>query len=168
MIGRLSGILLEKNPPHLLLDCHGVGYEIDAPMSTFYQMPAIGEPLVLLTHLIVRADAHALYGFASAPERTVFRELLKISGVGARMALAVLSGLSIADLRRAVNAQNAAMLAGIPGIGKKTSAHGADILNALLALGYSEKEALAAIQAIPADSDVSDGIRLALKHLSKA
>src|SRR5260364_253743 len=112
MIGRLSGILLEKNPPHLLLDCHGVGYEIDAPMSTFYQMPAIGEPLVLLTHLIVRADAHALYGFASAP-------------------------------------------AGIAG-GALTSAHGADILNALLALGYSEKEALAAIQAIPADSDVSD------------
>ncbi len=193
MIGRLSGILLEKNPPHLLVDCHGVGYEIDVPMSTFYQMPALGEPLVLLTHLIVRADAQMLYGFASAQERTVFRELLKISGIGARMALAVLSGLNIADLTRAVNVQNTAMLAGIPGIGKKiaarlllelkgklggapegitggalTSVHGADILNALLALGYSEKEAVSAIKTIPTDADVSGGIRFALKQLSKA
>lgn len=193
MIGRLSGVLLEKNPPHLLIDCHGVGYEVDVPMSTFYHLPAIDEPLILLTHLIVRADAQLLYGFASEPERSAFRTLMKVSGVGARMALAVLSGLSVDDLSRAVHAQNTALLTGIPGIGKKTAArlllelkgqfgnafenragsvltgvHGADILNALLALGYSEKEALTTTQAIPADSDVSDGIRLALKQLSKA
>lgn len=191
MIGRIAGILLEKNPPRLLIDCHGIGYEIDVPMSTFYTLPATGEPVVLITQLLVREDAHLLYGFASAPERLTFRELLKISGIGARMALAVLSGMSVADLAQAVTAQNTALLTRIPGIGKKTAERlllelkgklgaelgtgtghalgldAADILNALLALGYSEKEALLAVKGIPASASVSDGIKFALKALSK-
>ncbi|UAW64500.1 MULTISPECIES: Holliday junction branch migration protein RuvA [unclassified Mycoavidus] len=191
MIGRIAGILLEKNPPRLLIDCHGIGYEIDVPMSTFYTLPATGEPVVLITQLLVREDAHLLYGFASAPERSTFRELLKISGIGARMALAVLSGMSVADLAQAVTAQNTALLTRIPGIGKKTAERlllelkgklgaelgtgtghalgldAADILNALLALGYSEKEALLAVKGIPASASVSDGIKFALKALSK-
>lgn len=191
MIGRIAGILLEKNPPRLLIDCHGIGYEIDVPMSTFYTLPATGEPVVLITQLLVREDAHLLYGFASAPERSTFRELLKISGIGARMALAVLSGMSVADLAQAVTAQNTALLTRIPGIGKKTAERlllelkgklgaelgtgtghalgldAADILNALLALGYSEKEALLAVKSIPASASVSDGIKFALKALSK-
>jgi Holliday junction DNA helicase RuvA len=192
MIGRICGILLDKNPPHLLVDCNGVGYEIDVPMSTFYNLPASGERVVLLTQLIVREDAHLLYGFGSAAERQTFRELLKISGIGARMALAVLSGMSVADLAQAVTLQDAARLVRVPGIGKKTaerlllelkgklgadlgaaagavsgSDHAADILNALLALGYSDKEALAAVKGVPAGTGVSDGIKLALKALSK-
>jgi holliday junction DNA helicase RuvA len=193
MIGRLAGILLEKNPPHLLIDCHGVGYEVDVPMSTFYNLPANGEPVVLLTQLIVREDAHLLFGFLTAQERTAFRELLKITGVGARMALAVLSGMSVHELSQAITLQDAARLTRVPGIGKKTaerlllelkgklgadlgplaaeaspSDHASDILNALLALGYSEKEALAAIKNVPAGTGVSEGIKLALKALSKS
>lgn len=191
MIGRITGIVLEKNPPHLLIDCHGIGYEIDVPMSTFYTLPAVGESVVLLTQLLVREDAHLLYGFATAPERSTFRELLKISGIGARMALAVLSGMSVNDLAQAVTAQDTALFTRIPGIGKKTAerlllelkgklgvelgaaaghalgANAADTLNALLALGYSEKEALLAIKNVPAGASVSDGIKLALKALSK-
>jgi Holliday junction DNA helicase RuvA len=191
MIGRIAGILLEKNPPHLLIDCHGIGYEIAVPMSTFYTLPAAGESVVLLTQLLVREDAHLLYGFATAQERSTFRELLKISGIGAGMALAVLSGMSVNDLAQAVTAQNTALFTRIPGIGKKTAerlllelkgklgvelgavagnvlgANAADILNALLALGYSEKEALLAIKGVPAGANVSDGIKLALKALSK-
>lgn len=193
MIGRIAGILLEKNPPHLLVDCNGVGYEIDVPMSTFYNLPQTGERVVLLTQQIVREDAHLLYGFLSQQERTTFRELLKISVIGARMALAVLSGLSVQELAQAVTMQDAARLTRLPGIGKKTaerlllelkgklgadlgtlagasspSDHATDILNALLALGYSEKEALAAIKNVPAGTGVSEGIKLALKALSKA
>lgn len=193
MIGRIAGILLEKNPPHLLVDCNGVGYEIDVPMSTFYNLPQTGERVVLLTQQIVREDAHLLYGFLSQQERTTFRELLKISGIGARMALAVLSGLSVQELAQAVTMQDAARLTRLPGIGKKTaerlllelkgklgadlgtlagaaspSDHATDILNALLALVYSEKEALAAIKNVPAGTGVSEGIKLALKALSKA
>ncbi|HEY3538955.1 MAG TPA: Holliday junction branch migration protein RuvA [Trinickia sp.] len=192
MIGRIAGTLLEKNPPHLLVDCNGVGYEIDVPMSTFYNLPSTGEKVVLLTQLIVREDAHLLYGFGTAQERTTFRELLKISGIGARMALAVLSGMSVQELSQAVTLQDAARLTRVPGIGKKTaerlllelkgklgadlgaaaaavspSDHASDILNALLALGYSEKEALAAIKNVPAGTGVSEGIKLALKALSK-
>jgi Holliday junction DNA helicase RuvA len=192
MIGRITGILLEKNPPHVLVDCNGVGYEIDVPMSTFYNLPPTGERVALLTHLIVREDAHLLYGFGSAEERTTFRELLKISGVGARMALAVLSGMSVSDLAQAVTMQETGRLTKIPGVGKKTaerlllelkgklgadlgaavggiavSDHLNDILNALLALGYSEKEALGATKSVRAGSGVSEGIRLALKNLSK-
>jgi len=192
MIGRIAGVLLEKNPPHLLVDCHGVGYEVDVPMSTFYNLPAVGEKIVLLTQMIVREDAQLLYGFGMPQERATFRELLKISGVGARMALAVLSGMNTQELAQAVTLQDAARLTRIPGIGKKTaerlllelkgklganmgtapgvaSASDAttDVLNALLALGYSEKEALLALKAVPSDTGVSEGIRLALKALSK-
>ncbi|WP_322106778.1 Holliday junction branch migration protein RuvA [Paraburkholderia sp. J41] len=192
MIGRIAGVLLEKNPPHLLVDCNGVGYEIDVPMSTFYNLPGTGEKIVLLTQMIVREDAHLLYGFGTQQERATFRELLKISGIGARMALAVLSGMSVGDLSQAVTMQDAARLTRIPGIGKKTaerlllelkgkfgadlgamaaaaspSDHANDILNALLALGYSEKEGLAAIKSVPAGTGVSEGIKIALKVLSK-
>jgi Holliday junction DNA helicase RuvA len=192
MIGRLSGILLEKNPPQLLVDCNGVGYEVGVPMSTYYNLPGLGEKVVLLTHLAVREDAHLLYGFGSAEERNVFRQLIKISGVGARTALAILSGLSVADLVQAVSLQESGRLTKIPGIGKKTAERlllelkgklgadlgpagapaqadaKADILNALLALGYSDKEAMLALKQVPAGSGVSDGIKLALKALSRA
>ncbi|MDP3841011.1 MAG: Holliday junction branch migration protein RuvA [Oxalobacteraceae bacterium] len=191
MIGRLSGILLEKNPPQLLIDCNGVGYEVSVPMSTFYNLPALGEKIMLLTHLTVREDAHLLYGFGTAEERNVYKQLIKITGVGARMALSILSGMSVADLAQAITLQEAGRLTRVPGIGKKTaerlllelkgklgadlgSAGGlvvsdaaSDILNALLALGYSDKEALQASKQIPAGSGVSDGIKLALKSLSK-
>lgn len=192
MIGRLSGILLEKNPPQLLIDCNGVGYEIDVPMSTFYNLPGTGEKVVLLTHLAVREDAHLLYGFGTVEERNVFKQLIKISGVGARTALSILSGMSVADLSQAITLQEAGRLTRVPGIGKKTAERlllelkgkiGADlgttgglhhhdgtsdILNALLALGYSDKEAMLALKHVPAGSTVSDGIKLALKALSKA
>lgn len=190
MIGRLSGILLEKNPPQLLIDCNGVGYEVSVPMSTFYNLPALGEKVMLLTHLAVREDAHLLYGFGSAEERNVYKQLIKITGVGARMALSILSGMSVADLAQAITLQEAGRLTRVPGIGKKTAERlllelkgklgadlgaaglivsdaSSDILNALLALGYSDKEALQATKLIPAGSGVSDGIKLALKALSK-
>ena len=193
MIGRIAGVLLEKNPPYLLVDCGGVGYEIAVPMSTFYNLPNSGERIVLLTQLIVREDAHLLYGFGTQQERTTFRELLKISGIGARMALAVLSGMSVQELAQAVTMQDAARLTRTPGIGKKTAErlllelkgklgadlgtapgtvsgpdHASDILNALLSLGYSEKEALMSVKNVPAGTGVSEGIKLALKALSKS
>ncbi|MGA3767983.1 Holliday junction DNA helicase RuvA [Ralstonia solanacearum] len=192
MIGRIAGTLIEKNPPHLLVDCHGVGYEIDVPMSTFYNLPATGEKVALLTQQIVREDAHLLYGFGTAAERETFRQLIKISGIGARIALAVLSGMSVAELAQAVTLQEAGRLTRIPGIGKKTaerlllelkgklgadlgavpgspavSDDAVDVLNALLALGYSDKEAAQAIKQVPAGTGVSEGIKLALKALSK-
>ena len=192
MIGRLSGVLLEKNPPQLLIDCNGVGYEVGVPMSTFYNLPGLGEKVVLLTHLAIREDAHVLFGFGSAEERNTFKELIKISGVGARTALSILSGMSVSDLAQAVTLQEAGRLTKVPGIGKKTAErlllelkgklgadlgavggvvhHDAtsDILNALLALGYSDKEATLALKQVPADASVSDGIKHALKALSKA
>jgi Holliday junction DNA helicase RuvA len=192
MIGRLSGILVEKNPPHLLVDCNGVGYEVDVPMSTYYNLPGLGEKVMLLTHMAVREDAHLLFGFGSAEERNVFKQLIKISGVGARTALSILSGMSVADLAQAITLQEAGRLTKVPGIGKKTaerlllelkgklgadlSAVGgvvhndatSDILNALLALGYSDKEAMLALKQVPTGTGVSDGIKLALKALSKA
>jgi Holliday junction DNA helicase RuvA len=191
MIGRLSGILLEKNPPQLLVDVGGVGYEVDVPMSTFYNLPGVGEKVVLFTHQAIREDAHLLFGFGNAEERAVFRQLIKITGVGARTALSILSGMSIADLSQAVTLQEAGRLVKVPGIGKKTAERlllelkgklGADIgaggvaavpdaksdiLNALLALGYSDKEALLALKTVPAGASVSDGIKQALKALSK-
>ena len=190
MIGRLSGTLLEKNPPQLLIDCSGVGYEVSVPMSTFYNLPGLGEKVVLLTHLAVREDAHLLYGFGNAEEREVFRQLIKISGVGARTALSILSGMSVAELSSAITLQESGRLTKIPGIGKKTAErlllelkgklgadigaggaqHGdasSDILNALLALGYSDKEATLAMKQVPAGAGVSEGIKLALKALSK-
>jgi Holliday junction DNA helicase RuvA len=190
MIGRISGTLIEKNPPQILVDVHGVGYEVDVPMSTFYNLPASGEKVALHTHLIVREDGHFLYGFLSESERAAFRQLLKISGVGARTALSVLSGLSVGDLAQAVAMQETGRLTKVPGIGKKTAERlllelrdklpkstvisaatppdaGSDILNALLALGYSDREAVAALKQLPAGLSVSDGIRQALKLLSK-
>ena len=121
MIGKLSGTLSEKNPPQVLVDCHGVGYEVDVPMSTFYNLPAVGEKVSLLTHFVVREDAQILYGFGSPEERTAFRQLIKISGVGPRMALGVLSGMSVAELAQAITLQEAGRLVKIPGIGKKTA-----------------------------------------------
>ena len=193
MIGRLSGILLEKNPPQLLLDVQGVAYEVDVPMSTFYNLPAIGERVVLFTHFVVREDAHLLFGFGSDNERRAFRLLLKISGIGARTALSVLSGLSVAELAQAVTLQESGRLTRIPGIGKKTAERlllelkdklgadlttavgvhrappaSSDILHALLSLGYSDKEAVAAVKQLPEGLAVSDGIRQALKLLAKA
>ena len=193
MIGRLTGTLVEKNPPQILLDVKGVAYEIDVPMSTFYNLPAIGENLTLLTHLIVREDAHMLFGFASDNERRAFRQLIKISGIGARTALSVLSGLSVAELAQAVTLQEPGRLTKIPGIGKKTadrlmlelkdklgadlttavgvhraSPVASDVLNALLSLGYSDKEAAHAVKQLPEDVAVADGIKQALKVLAKA
>ena len=197
MIGRLTGILIEKNPPQICVDVQGVGYELDVPMSTFYQLPATGERTSLYTHLIVREDAHLLFGFLTEGERAMFRQLLKISGIGARTALAVLSGLSVGEIAQAVTLQDTGRMVKIPGIGKKTAERlllelkdrlprtalagaakvgagdtaadaASDILNALLALGYSEREALSAVKQLPAGATVSDGIRQALKLLSKA
>ena len=191
MIGRLQGTLAAKNPPQVLIDCHGVGYEVDVPMSTFYHLPGLGEPVTLLTHFVVREDAQLLYGFATAPERDAFRQLIKVTGVGPRMALGVLSGLGVQELAQAITAEETGRLVKVPGIGKKTaerlllelkgklgadlgSAHAhastaqqADILQALLALGYSDKDAAAALKALPADVGVSDGIKLALRALAK-
>ena len=193
MIGRLSGILLEKNPPQLLLDVQGVAYEVDVPMSTFYNLPGTGERVTLWTHLVVREDAHLLFGFGSDSERRAFRQLLKITGVGARTALSVLSGLSVAELAQAVTMQDSGRLIKIPGIGKKTAERlllelkdklgvdltatvgvfrappaSSDILHALLALGYSDREAVAAVKRLPDGVAVGDGIRQALKFLAKA
>ncbi len=197
MIGRISGILIEKNPPSITVDVRGLGYEVDVPMSTFYNLPATGESVSLHTHLIVREDGHYLYGFASQDERAAFRQLLKISGIGARTALAVLSGMSVTELAQAVTLQEAGRLTKVPGIGKKTAERlllelrdrlpktlaaggmkagggatphddASDIMNALLALGYNEREALGAMKSLAPDASVSDGIRQALKQLSKA
>ncbi len=190
MIGKLSGMLLEKTPPRLLIDCHGVGYEVDVPMSTFYNLGDVGTPISLLIHMVVREDAHILYGFASAAEREAFRLLIKISGVGPRTALAVLSGLGVEALSQAVALQEPARVLKVPGIGKKTAerlllelkgklvdaigqsapgvasdAH-ADVMQALVVLGYSDKEAAAAIKQLPGDVNVSEGIKLALKRLN--
>ena len=190
MIGRLTGILLEKNPPQVVIDVHGIGYEVDVPMSTFYNVPATGENITLLTHFVVREDGHFLYGFGSESERFAFRQLVKISGIGARMALAVLSGLSVSDLAQAIAQQEVGRLIKVPGIGKKTaerlllelrgklgealpsSTHPAencqnDILNALLALGYNERETSMVMKQLPVGATTSDGIRQALKLLSK-
>ena len=193
MIGRIAGTLLEKTPPHILVDCGGVGYEIDVPMSTLYNLPNAGEKVALFTQQIVREDAHLLYGFGTTQERDAFRQLTKISGVGPRTALSVLSGMSVAELAQAVTMQESGRLTKVPGIGKKTAERlmlelkgklgadlstvidvnrpapaGNDVLNALLALGYSDKEALAAIKLVPAGLSVSEGIRHALRSLSKA
>ena len=190
MIGRIAGTLLEKNPPHIVVDCGGVGYEIDVPMSTLYNLPEPGQPVVLLTHQVVREDAHLLYGFATAAEREAFRQLTKISGVGPRIALSVLSGLSVAELAQAVTMQESGRLTKIPGIGKKTAERlllelkgklgadlgappsvandaQADIVQALVALGYNDRDAALALKSLPPDIGVSDGIKQALKTLSR-
>ncbi len=192
MIGRIQGTLVSVHPPRLVVDCQGVGYEIDVPMSTLYQLPEVNQKITLLTHFQVREDAQQLFGFGTETEREAFRALIKISGVGSRTALAVLSGMSVNELAQAIALQESARLTQVPGIGKKTAERlllelkgklapdlglvagkpqareaSSEILQALLALGYSEKEALLAITQIPSDSNVSDGIRLGLKYLSK-
>lgn len=192
MIGRIHGILLEKTPPLVLIDCNGVGYECEVPMSTFYQLPAVGEKVTLLTHFVVREDAQLLYCFGSQQERVTFRQLLKVNGIGAKSALSILSGLSMDDLVQAVALQETGMLTRVPGVGKKTAERlllelkdkftlegvaamnatqpksaSSDVLNALLALGYHEREALASVKMLEKDISVSDGIKQALKLLSK-
>jgi holliday junction DNA helicase RuvA len=192
MIGRITGILIEKRPPQIVVDVSGVGYELDVSMATFYNLPAIGEKVSLHTHLAIREDAHLLFGFGSETERRAFRELIKVSGIGAKTALSVLSGLSVEDLAAAVAAQEAGRIIKTPGIGKKTAERlllelkgkldfvgvslpsgGAvrasdDVRQALLALGYNDKEADMTIKHLPADLPVSEAIRQALKLLSKA
>ena len=190
MIGRLTGLLAEKSPPLVLLDCNGVGYEVDVPMSTFYNLPGLGERVTLLTHFVVREDAQQLFGFLSAEERATFRQLVKISGVGPRTALSILSGLSVNELAQAVSLQESGRLVKVPGIGKKTAERlllelkgklapelagqqavasdaQADIVQALVALGYNDRDAATALKALPVDVSVSDGIKLALKALSR-
>jgi Holliday junction DNA helicase RuvA len=190
MIGRLTGTLAQKAPPQVLIDVHGVGYELDVPMSTFYNLPTLGERVTLLTHFVVREDAQLLFGFLQPDERATFRQLIRISGVGPRTALAILSGLSVAELAQAIARQESGRLVKVPGIGKKTAerlllelkgklapelvggdtvasdAQG-DIVQALLALGYNDREAAAALKSLPVDVTVSDGIKLALKSLSR-
>lgn len=191
MIGRLHGTLLDKSPPQLLLDVGGVGYEVDVPMSTLYDLPVVGQTVTLLIHTVIREDAHLLYGFATAAERGTFRELLKISGIGPRIALAVLSGLSVSEIAQAVTQQDTVRFTRVPGIGKKTAERlllelkgklgadlgggastaaagsASDVLQALIALGYSEREAAAAAKALPEGCSVDDGIRQALKSLAR-
>ena len=191
MIARLNGTLIEKSPPQVIVDCHGVGYEVEVPMSTFYNLPEIGAKVQLLTHFVVREDAQLLYGFGSEQEKNTFKQLLKVNGIGAKSALSILSGVSIDDLVQAVSHQEVGMLTRIPGIGKKTAerlllelkdkflvsgsvttqtqAKSAthDVLNALIALGYNEREASAAVKLLDKDIGVAEGIKLALKSLSK-
>lgn len=194
MISRIAGQLLAKTPPSILVDVNGVGYDIEVPMSTFYGLPDVGQPVVLLTQLIVREDAHLLYGFATQTERQAFKELIRVSGVGPRIGLAVLSGLSVDQLVQAITLQDPAPLTRVPGIGKKTAerlvlelkgrlaealpntnaAGGtsqtdqqSEVLHALLALGYSEKEALTAAKANGQAASVSEAIRSALKSLAR-
>ena len=193
MISRIAGQLLAKTPPSILVDVNGVGYDIEVPMSTFYGLPEVGQPVVLLTQLIVREDAHLLYGFATQTERQAFKELIRVSGVGPRIGLAVLSGLSVDQLVKAISLQDAAPLTRVPGIGKKTAERlvlelkgrlaealpgtpgaassqtdqQAEVLHALLALGYSEKEAMTAAKSTSEAASVSEAIRSALKSLAR-
>ena len=192
MIGRISGILLDKIPPLALIDCNGVGYECEVPMSTFYLLPQVGDKVTLLTHFVVREDAQLLFGFGTHQERLMFRQLLKVNGIGAKSALAILSGLSIDELIQAVSLQEAGLLTRVPGIGKKTAERlllelkdkftldsalsikgsgitsiSQDVLNALIALGYNERESLNAVKSLDINLTVNDGIKQALKYLSK-
>ncbi len=191
MIGRLTGVLLEKLPPQILVDAGGVGYEVDVPMSTFYNLPACGERVSLCTHFVVREDVQQLFGFLTQKERAAFRELIRISGVGPKLALSVLSGLSVDDLANCIASQDAGYLVRVPGIGKKTAERlllelkgkladalpqaagqvtrnvASDALNALLALGYSDKEAMPALKQLPEGLSLEDSIRQALKLLAR-
>lgn len=192
MIARLNGILIEKTPPQVVIDCNGVGYEVEVPMSTFYNLPELGVKIQLLIHFVVREDAQLLYGFGTEQEKSTFRQLLKVNGIGAKSALSILSGLSIEELVQAVAMQETAMLTRVPGVGKKTAERlllelkdkfsvsgltpnnvnhpksaSSDVLNALISLGYNEREALAAVKLLPTDVTVADGIKQALKSLSK-
>jgi len=191
MIGHIKGFIVSKKPTQVLIDCNGVGYEVDVPMSTFYDLPTVGDQVTLLTHLIVREDAHLLFGFATSEEREVFRQLIKVNGVGAKVALSILSGISLHELIDAIMNQNSNLLVSIPGIGNKTaerlvlelkgklvniiddksrqntSSETNDIQNALISLGYSTKEAISAVKNLPSDISINDGIKDALKFLSR-
>ncbi len=189
MIGRLTGTLAEKTPPQILVDVNGTGYEVDVPMSSFYNLPEVGRQVTLLTHFVVREDAQILFGFLTREERATFRLLVRISGVGPRTALAILSGLAVDELARAVSLQESARLVKVPGIGKKTAERlllelkgklgdavatptsigsaQADILQALIALGYSDRDAAATLKTLPAEVEVAAGIKLALRALAK-
>jgi len=191
MIGRIKGRLIDKSPPIILVDCQGVGYELEVPMTTFYELPDIGNDVTLLTHFVVREDAQLLFGFASHQERKIFKQLIKVNGIGAKVALSILSGISLNELMRAINQSESDSLVKIPGIGKKTAdrlvlelkdkfkdipADGStgsipsqvdDIQNALLGLGYSLKDSVTVIRELPDEISVNDGIRQALKMLSK-
>jgi len=193
MIGRITGTLLEKHPPQLLVEAGGVGYEVEVPMSTFFSLPSVGERVALLTHFVVREDAQLLYGFLTQKERAAFRELIRISGVGPKLALSVLSGLTVDELAQCVALQESGRLTKVPGIGKKTAERlllelkgkladalpqaaggvstpvgiASDALNALLALGYSEKEALPTLKQLPEGLGLEESIRQALKLLAK-
>lgn len=192
MIGRITGTLIEKHPPMICVDVHGVGYDIDVPMSSFYQLGEVGSTVTLFTHLSIRDDAHVLYGFSNEAERRSFRQLIKVSGIGARTALSLLSGLSAAELHSAVEHQDIGRLTTVPGIGKKTAerlllelrgkldqpaggtvpaassnTERGDMLNALLALGYNHSDSQKALKQVGDDVSVSEGIRQALQFLSK-
>ncbi|HGO9169338.1 TPA: Holliday junction branch migration protein RuvA [Neisseria meningitidis] len=194
MISRLTGKLVEKNPPQIVIDVNGVSYEADVSMQTFYNLPPVGESVQLFTQLIIREDAHLLFGFATAEERKTFRQLIKVGGIGAKTALGILSAMTADELARAVAEEDVKRLSSAPGIGKKTAermvlelrgklvAHTVtdglfaaapaadeteDIVSTLLALGYSEREAKAAVKGVPEGTDVGEGVRLALKNLLK-
>ena len=191
MIARLNGLLIEKSPPIIVLDCNGVGYEVEVPMSTFYNLPDVGAKVQLLTYMVVREDAQLLYGFGSEQEKSTFKQLLKVNGIGAKSALSILSGVSIDDLVYAVSHQDIAMLTRVPGVGKKTAERlllelkdkfaitgsvtttaapksaSHDILNALISLGYNDREAVAAVKLLDKEITVAEGIKQALKSLSK-
>lgn len=194
MISRLTGILLEKQPPQILIDVNGVGYEADVSMQTFYALPATGSRVSIHTQLIVREDAHLLFGFADAQERNVFRQLIKVSGIGAKTALGILSAMTAEELAQAIAQEDIKRLSAAPGIGKKTAermilelrgklegngtllpqsnnnlsgSNHTDIIGTLMALGYSEREATAAVKNIPADMNVSEGVKTALKNMVK-
>ena len=190
MIGRIKGILIEKIPPFILLDCQGVGYEIEVPMTTFFDLPDEGSEVSLLTHLVVREDAHLLFGFATNSERHMFRQLIKVNGIGAKVALSILSSIESNELTNAIKTDDTNMLIKIPGIGKKTAERLVlelkdrvkdievtqasknvitnidDIENALISLGYSASQASISIKALPDNISVNDGIRQALKSFS--
>lgn len=194
MISRLTGKLVEKNPPQIVIDVNGVGYEADVSMQTFYNLPPLGETVQVFTQLVVREDAHLLFGFATAEERKTFRQLIKVGGIGAKTALGILSAMTADELAQAVAEEDVKRLSSAPGIGKKTAermvlelrgklvAHTVtdglfaaapaadetgDIVSTLLALGYSEREAKAAVKGVPKGTDVGEGVRLALKNLLK-
>ncbi|WP_304667598.1 Holliday junction branch migration protein RuvA [Neisseria bergeri] len=194
MISRLTGKLVEKNPPQIVIDVNGVGYEVDVSMQTFYNLPPVGESVQLFTQLIIREDAHLLFGFATAEERKTFRQLIKVGGIGAKTALGILSAMTADELAQAVAEEDVKRLSSAPGIGKKTAERMVlelrgklvthtvtdglfaaapaddeteDIVSTLLALGYSEREAKAAVKGVPKGTDVGEGVRLALKNLLK-
>ena len=190
MIGRIQGKILEKIPPHILVDCNGVGYEIEVPMTTFYDLPEVGSEVVLLIHFLVREDAQLLFGFATDKERIIFRKLLKVNGIGAKASLSILGGMTVNELTHSIQTQDVNSLTKIPGVGKKTaerlilelkdkfsdtefaasknqgSSQLSDIQNALLALGYNQKDILTVTKDLDENVTVNDGIKQALKLLS--